>query len=151
MTFFRPTRTKIGIFALVALPVIISNACMAFYIPPSTGLTTNSFRLLNTGSRPLSLSLCDNGLLNLFAYYRVAWFAPLVLAVGDIFFVTSSKLQYVLFLSTVLDLMAIYACVCSAVQISHALKKHTWQDKKFYSKCPSSRERLWKRPQCQVG
>jgi len=80
MNFLRPNKTKTVIFLAFALSMIVSNACLALYVPIEADLTSNSGFFVDSEIRPVNV--CDSHWLNAVGRYRAILFAPLLAAAG---------------------------------------------------------------------
>src|SRR5712692_4265192 len=84
MNFLRPNKTKTVIFLAFALSMIVSNACLALYIPIEADLTSDSGFFVDSEIRPVNV--CDSHWLNAVGRYRAILFAPLLGSSGHIDF-----------------------------------------------------------------
>src|SRR5207247_9655736 len=74
----KPNRLKIILVLVFAAPIIISNSCLAQFVPYESRLRKEP----DLWIKPPSI-VCDNPLMNRLALLRIYAFSPLVLAVDN--------------------------------------------------------------------
>jgi len=123
MNFLRPNKTKTVIFLAFALSMIVSNACLALYIPIEADLTSNSGFFVDSEIRPVNV--CDSHRLNAVGRYRAILFAPLLAAAGILTLPPSTQHE-LLYASPALVLLFGYAIICLVATVVASVRDQSW-------------------------